>query len=156
MQQKIDHQNLIKKYESQNEKIDKLLAENTKLKASLNHQKATTELSEFQQRYNLKEALVAKILLKSITESEQYFLINRGKNDGIKKDMVAIYKHQIIGRVTNVFSYYSKILLITDSNSKISAYTEKTKSTGIVKGFNDINNCQLCYVSHLSKIQNSI
>ena len=154
-QRKIDHKNLIKKYESQKEKIEKLLSENIKLKASLNHQEITNELSEFQQRYNFDSAIFAKILIKNITETEQYFLINRGKNDNIEKDMVAIYKYQIIGKVIDVFKNYSKILLITDSNSKIAAYTDKTKATGIVNGFNDINYCQLCYVDHMKKIENN-
>ncbi|MFH1644161.1 MAG: rod shape-determining protein MreC [bacterium] len=152
-QKKTDHKNLIKEYEALKEKYDELIKENIELKSTINHQKNTDELTEFQQRYNQNNTLIAKVLLKNITESEQFFLINRGKNDEIKKDTVAIYKNQIIGRVTDVFSYYSKILLITDSNSKISAYTEKTKASGIVNGLNDITQCQLGYVNHLSKIQ---
>ncbi len=154
-QRRSEYKNLIKKYESQKEKTEQLLSENVKLKACLNHQKATDELSEFQQRYNFDTATFAKILVKNITATEQYFLINRGKNDNIEKDMVAICKHQIIGKVIDVFKNYSKVLLITDSNSKIAAYTNNTKATGIVNGFNDINHCQLCYVNHMSKIENN-
>lgn len=148
-----EYKNIIEKYETQKETIDELLSENIKLKASLNYQETAKVLAEFQQRYKVQDSIFSKILVKNITETEQYFLINRGKKDHVKKDMIAIYKNQLIGRVIDVFKNYSKILLITDPNSKIAAYTNKTKSTGIVKGFNDINHCQLCYVSHLSKIE---
>jgi len=149
------HKKLAKKYEQLQKENEELLSENIKMKASLKHYQASKELLEFQQRYNLQNAIFAKILVKNLSELEHYMLINRGKNDDIEKDMVALYKFQIIGRVTDVYTNHSKVLLITDSNCKIAAFANKTKASGIVKGANNINQCDFCYVSHLSKIENN-
>jgi len=149
------HKKLIKKYEQLQKENEELLKETIQLKSSLKHYQTSKELLEFQQRYDFKNATFAKILAKNLSEPEHYILINRGKNDNVEKEMAAIYKFQIIGRVTDVYTNHSKVLLITDSNCKIAAYASKTKASGIVKGGNTVNQCDFCYVSHLSKIENN-
>ena len=69
--------------------------------------------------------------------------------------MVAIYKFQLLGRVCEVFPWYSKISLITDSQSKVSAYINSNNACGIVEGTNFFNKCYLRYISHLAKIKNN-
>lgn len=128
------------------------MAENMQLKAIIHYDNISKELRDFQQRYNLSRMILAKILVKNITDDEHYFLINKGTNDGLKKDMTAIYKFQLIGKITEVFSNYSKVLLITDQMCKVAAYTNQTSSQGIVRGQNNINRCTMNYVSHLFKI----
>jgi len=124
-----------------------------KLNATLRQYELTKDLIEFQKRYDLKDAIIAKILAKNFSEEEHFYLINKGFQDGVEKNMVAIYKFQIIGKVTDVYKNYSKILLITDRKCKIAAYTNKTQAGGIVVGQNKINNCQMIYVNHLAKIE---
>jgi rod shape-determining protein MreC len=80
-------------------------------------------------------------------------LVDKGESSGIKKDMVAIYKFQILGRVTEAFSWYSKILLITDKKSKVAAYTNNTSAPGIVVGQNKTDTYQMVYTSHMHKIE---
>ncbi|MCK4264768.1 rod shape-determining protein MreC [Candidatus Babeliales bacterium] len=132
--------------------LEEALLENIQLKASLHHKEKTSELDDFQKRYSLN-GIFAKILIKNLDESEHYYLVNRGYKDGVTKNMVFIYKFQLVGRVAEIFSHHSKVNLITDAKSKIAAYTNMTNAQGIVNGFNKTNKCQLSYVSHLSKIE---
>jgi len=132
---------------------ENLIAENIQLKALLQYDKQSKDLIDFQQRYNLEDKTFAKILVKNIDDSEHYFLVNRGTRDGVKKNMVALYKFQIVGRVSTVFDRYSKVILITDQNCKIGAYATNTNALGIAQGSNKINAFSLNYVSHLQTIE---
>ena len=66
--------------------------------------------------------------------------------------MVAVHNTQLVGRVSEVFPYHCKVILITDSGCKVAAHTARSKAHGIVVGTNIINTCSLSYVSHLQKI----
>ncbi|HBS47828.1 TPA: hypothetical protein DEO28_01610 [Candidatus Dependentiae bacterium] len=129
-----------------------LIAENTKLKSMLNFDYLTKELIEFQKRYNLNNAVLSKILIKNFGSNEQYFIIDKGTKDHIEESMIAIYKNQIIGRVSEVYENYSKILLVSDFNCKISAYAKESKAPGICQGINQKNKCELAYVSQTNTL----
>jgi rod shape-determining protein MreC len=152
-EQKQNYQALRNDYQKLREDFQNLLHENIKQQASRHYFEQNKELVEFGQRYNLSDKIMAKILIRTIAEQEHSVIINRGARDGVKKDMIALDKFQIVGRVSQVFDYYSKLLLITDQNCKIAAYTNNTNASGIVHGQNNIRRCKLNYVSHLFKIE---
>lgn len=149
---KLRYQELEQKYQQVKNLYLAVLDENIKLKATMRYDFLSKELREFQQRYNLEHLPLAKVLVKNITDDEHYLLINKGAKDGVNKNMTALYKFQIVGKVTDVFEHYSKVILITDQSCKVAAYTSQTNAQGIVRGLNDINRCVMNYVSHLSTI----
>ena len=114
LSKKQTYQKLSKNYQELQKRYDALFAEFTKLRATARYDKLTQELLDFQKRYELPNALLAKVLTKNLSSEEHTIVINRGTYHGIEKDMIAIYKLQIIGKVTDVFDFYSKIILITD------------------------------------------
>lgn len=109
------------------------------------------ELLTFAERYNIA-GTQAHIMVKNLDDTSHYYLVNVGSRDGIKKDMVAIYQRHLVGRVTEVYDWYSKIMLITDEKSKVAAYTSKTHAPGIVQGYNVQTSCNFTYVSHLYQV----
>lgn len=135
------------------EKNENLLKENVSLQGTIHFDKKSQEILDFRKRYNLKDAIFANIITKNITENEHYFFIDRGKIHNIKKDMIAVYKFQIIGKIIDVFRWYSKVLLITDRNCKIAAYTNNTNASGICEGINNINKLKFNFVNHFSNIE---
>jgi rod shape-determining protein MreC len=137
------------------EKYDDVCSENIKIKATISFDTDTKELREFKERYNFDKMLLAKILVKNLKQDNQFFLIDRGKSSGIKKNMIGIYKTQILGKITEVHDYYSKLTLITDESCKVAAYTSSTKAKGIVIGQNKINLCKMHYVSHLLEVDDN-
>ena len=148
------YKNIKNKYQILLKNHYELTNKHIQLSATTHHYNSIKELLEFQKQYNLENTVMAKIILKNITDSEHFFLINKGRTSNIKINMLVLNEFQIVGRISRVHSFYSKVTLITDSKSKISAYTEQTNTTGIVQGSNKINQCNLSYVSHLSKIEN--
>ncbi len=129
--------------------VDELIA----LRAERHLYEGTKELATFMERYNI-DGLRAHIMTKNIDENSHYYLVNAGSNAGIKKDMVAVYQHHLVGRVVDVYAWYSKVLLITDEKSKIAAYTGKTHAPGIAQGYNQPTRCNFAYVSHLFQVLN--
>lgn len=59
-----------------------------------------------------------------------------GKSKNIKKGQVVMSNSGVIGRVDKVGQMYSKIILITDINSKIPVIVERTRVRGILSGDN--------------------
>lgn len=57
-------------------------------------------------------------------------------NKNIKKGQVVLSESGVIGRVERVGAVYSKIILITDINSKIPVMIEKSRIRGILSGDN--------------------
>lgn len=151
-QRKEKLESLMQRYQAMKIEYLELLIENTRLKATIRYDNLSKELREFQERYNFSSMILAKIIVKNITDDQHFFLLNKGTRDGIKKDMIALYKFHLVGRVTEVFDRYCKVILITDQTCKVSAYTSQTHSQGIVRGQNTFNRCTMHYVSHLFKV----
>lgn len=104
------------------------------------------ELLMFKKRYHTNHALIVDVISKQFSPSEHFFLIEGGKNKGIIPDMVAVYKNCLIGRVNEVYDRYSKIMLITDPQCKVSALCRKSLDRGIHEGTGALDVTQLSYV----------
>lgn len=146
--------NLYAVYRDLKKKYLKTMEENISLRGTLEYIKKSKDLIDFKDRYKLEDSILSKILIKNIDSSEHYIVVNRGERHGVKKNMAAIYKFQLIGRVSSVNPNYSKVSLITDSNSKVSAYANSSEVKGVVMGSNNIKTLNLRYVSHLKKLHN--
>ncbi len=153
LQKRNSYKELQINYSNIEEKNKKLLEENIKLKSSLHFAQNSRELLDFQKRYNIANTTFAKIITSNFSEEEHYFLVNKGSAQGIEKDMIAIYKFQVIGRVVQTYKWYSKILLITDQTSKVACHTNSTNAKGIVIGENKTDSYKMEYVNHLSEVE---
>lgn len=153
--QRDSYQTLSKKYNRLHANHIDLQAKFIKLAASSHHFEKTKDLIHFQERYKLSSATIAHIVSKNFSEQGHYFVVNRGSTHGISKNMTAIYKLQIVGRVVSVSPFYSRVMLITDKFCKIASFTNSTSAHGILAGNNTINKCQLTCVSHLSFIEDN-
>lgn len=118
---------------------DELRAENQKLLAE------TTELEKIKEENKfLREALeinlqkefkldLARIIGKDI--SSDFILIDRGEDDGIKKGMPVISSQKVLlGKVSEVFNNFSKVMLISSKESSFDAEIMNKDISGIVKG----------------------
>lgn len=132
---------------------ESLQAENIALKSILDHYNSVAELQEFKQRYSPDYGVTAQVILKNFGDTEHFFLLDAGSNRHIKPDMVVIYKNCLVGRIKEVFPYYSKAVLITDQSCKIAAQCTTTSARGIHQGNNKTDATRLLYISHLEKLQ---
>lgn len=142
---------------------DALCAENVALKAVCSYADETGDLRNFSKRYLLGNGQIGQVLARHFSSSSQFFLVDAGSSQGIKKDMVALYRNAIVGRVAEVYPWYCKVCLITDSDCKVASFCSpatisakknaKKGVSGIHEGINNVSHTILRYVSHLESIK---
>jgi rod shape-determining protein MreC len=64
----------------------------------------------------------------------RYLIISVGSNDGMAKGMPVVTERGLVGRIVEVNSRASKVLLITDSSSSVNAIIQSSRATGLVEG----------------------
>ncbi len=129
-----------------------LSAEVSGLKTLIAYHHDVDELIEFKARYLTEKARVCQIISKQIDAQQHSILVDAGSRKGVKVDMVAVYNNAIVGRVSEVYPLYCKIVLATDARCKIGALEINTKACGIYCGKNTLNVARLEQVSHLSNV----
>jgi rod shape-determining protein MreC len=129
-----------------------LLKENSALQAQLDYLSDCAECIDFKKRYNFDRGIIAQVLLKNCSTRAHFFLLDAGSSKGIKKDMVAVHNNHLVGRVSEVYPWYCKVVLITDSACHVAAKCRKTGSQGIQSGLNQFSTMDLSFVSHLDEI----
>ena len=104
-------------------KIDFLELENNQLKNLL---AAQVESSE--------SLISARILIDKQSPYLNSFIINAGSNKGIKNGMTVLSENNFIGRIVDVNFFSSRVLLISDLNSKVATITEPSGTHAILSG----------------------
>ncbi|HAU30447.1 TPA: hypothetical protein DCW54_02350 [Candidatus Dependentiae bacterium] len=111
------------------------------------------QLLSFAQRYNLTNAIPAQILLKNLTNEHQYMLVGCGANKYVHKNDIALAFHQLVGKVVEVYPFYSKVQLITDPKSRIAVECASTHTRGIAAGTGSCKKLTLSFAVHFSQIK---
>jgi rod shape-determining protein MreC len=76
----------------------------------------------------------AKVVGNTYTLQKNYVWVERGSNQGVKKDMAAISTDgSIVGVVVEVNENYSKIMSLLHRNSKVSAMLKRDKIAGSIE-----------------------
>jgi rod shape-determining protein MreC len=132
---------------------DDLQAELLELKATQNFAQETEEVRSFKDQYKNSAAVLVRVLMRQSGSGGNFFLVEGGENKGIHKDTAVVYKNCLIGKVTEVFPYYSKVVLISDPSCKVAAYCNVTGTQGIYHGAQLGLSGALTHVGHLSELQ---
>ncbi len=132
---------------------DALQEEIISLKGQIAYFGDIKELTEFKRRYDRGIACVGQILFSQFSSEGHYLLVDKGSSTGIKTDMIALYNNCLIGRVSEVYPWYCKVITITDAGCKIAAYCDRSHSYGIHEGCNALDITLIKRISHLSNIQ---
>lgn len=129
------------------------MAENIKLRSALAYYGSVAQIADFSERYSNKKATVAQVLLRSIGPDSHHYMLDKGSQHGVNKDMVAVYKNCLVGKVTHVYPLHCELMLITDGACRVSALCVDTKTTGIHVGTNQAQTTVLQRVSHLALVK---
>ncbi|WP_182187739.1 rod shape-determining protein MreC [Pectinatus frisingensis] len=105
---------------------NELEAENQRLKGLLNYKESTKQF----------DLVTASVIARDSATWINNVVINRGSNDGIKKDMPVVTPDGLVGAVIDVYGSYSVVALITDPRVAVGALVQRSDSrvAGIVKG----------------------
>ncbi|MEE8330130.1 MAG: rod shape-determining protein MreC [Thermodesulfovibrionia bacterium] len=71
--------------------------------------------------------------------------INKGMDDGISRDMVAVTPLGVVGRIHKVLKNRANIILMTDINSSVAVRIQSSRTGGVLEGRGN-DKCYLKYV----------
>ena len=121
--------------------IEKLRADNAKLKADLiNRKNADAQLKQLESILDLAgtagyKVVNAKVISQGSSQSfSQTVTIDIGSNAGIKKNMTVLSQTGIAGVVKDVFPTTALVMLATDPSFKIGVRIAGTQQIGILSG----------------------
>ncbi len=99
-----------------------------------------------------KYSIPALIIGRDPSNWSSVIFIDKGREDGIMKDMVVISGHGLVGRVRESGKTMSKVMLINDIDSKVGAIVQRSRGQGLLVGTPD-GKCRLIYLSLDSDIK---
>lgn len=120
------------------ELVNELVVENVRLKEMEAENEILRRLLDFAQSspgHTFKAAEVRSYVVGSEPNNLiKSILISAGSQDGIEAGMPVVTERGLVGRVEEVYPTLSKVRLITDPNSAVSALVQRTRTAGMVKG----------------------
>ncbi|MGA1112515.1 MAG: rod shape-determining protein MreC [Candidatus Pelagibacter sp.] len=119
---KKEEENLLEKYNAEKLANEYLISENNRLREIIGEQ----QLSQ--------GSIIAKVLLDKESPFLNSIIINKGSKDNIELGMAVVKGEYLIGKVVEVNFLTSRVILITDINSKIASIIEPIGIHVIVSG----------------------
>lgn len=130
-------------------KVDELENENRELKEFRFENKELRKALNIKDQFASFEPLGANIIAKNAGNWFDTFIIDRGNNDGIKKDFPVITSDGLVGRVTEPNTISSKVETLIDRNTVISARISQKGDLVRVKGDIEYRDQGLCIMDRI-------
>ncbi|OGO69748.1 MAG: rod shape-determining protein MreC [Chloroflexi bacterium RIFCSPLOWO2_12_FULL_71_12] len=113
--------------------IDQLTIENVRLReaAIAAEQAAQLEAAGSALPY---ESVAAPIIARDPSGILHTVMLGAGTDQGVQVGHIVVSERGLVGRVTQAGPTYSKVLLVTDPASTVSAIVQGSRATGIVRG----------------------
>ncbi len=128
------------------EELNKLLLEQQRYRDAVIENIRLRELlslKEKEQRY----VTAARVIAKGNDRWSNTLVIDKGRRDGLGKDMAVITVRGLVGKVSSLSDSYSSVLLINDINFSAAVRLEESRKEGIISGTGS-RNCILKYIPH--------
>ena len=115
-------------------KVDELTIDNSRLRQEQYELERLRELYKLDENYSDYTKIGAHVIANNGSNWFNDFTIDKGSNDGIKKDCNVLAGSGLVGIVTEVGSNYARVRSIIDDSSNISGMILSTSDTCIVRG----------------------
>ena len=115
------------------QQVDQLTLENVRLRERAFAAEQATQLATVARRLDF-ESVAAPVISRDPSGVLHTIVVGVGTNDGVHVDDVVVSDQGVVGRVSEVGANYSKVLLVTDSGSAVSALVQGSRAAGIVRG----------------------
>jgi rod shape-determining protein MreC len=81
--------------------------------------------------------VVARVIGRDPSNLQRYITLDIGKEAGIARNMPVVTDRGLVGRISEVGTGWSRVLLIIDVSSSVNALTQSTRASGLVEGQTD-------------------
>ena len=96
--------------------------------------------------------VAAQIIARDPSPWFKTIMIDKGESHGLAKGNPVLVSEGIVGKIINVSTSASRVLLITDRNSAVDALIQNSRVRGIVKGDN-ADNCLFVYALRKDEVK---
>ncbi len=147
--------------------VDRLKEENNELKEQLLLQNAQLSRMEYlksendrlnallqmDNKYTDFTTVSAKIIAKDPGNWYSNFIIDKGSDDGLQKNMAVLSGDGLVGRIKECGKNYSKVIAIIGDSNAITGQSIRTEDIGYITGdLSDIGSCKMEYISFDAEI----
>jgi rod shape-determining protein MreC len=113
--------------------VDRLTLENVQLREAAFAAQQAAKLDTVAKTLPF-ETVRAPVIARDPSNVLATIVLGVGTSDGVRVGHIVVSDQGLVGRVSEVGANYSKVLLITDQTSTLSALVEGSRATGIVRG----------------------
>jgi rod shape-determining protein MreC len=113
--------------------VDRLRLEQAALLEDARQGQRLQSMLNFQQKY-LYKTIAAQVIGASGSDQSRVFYLDKGKADGLARDMAVITAEGIVGKVRETFPHSAQVLCINDQSSGAGVILETTRIRGILRG----------------------
>lgn len=113
--------------------VDRLTLENVQLREAAVAAQQAAKLNDVAKTLPY-QTVQAPVIARDPSNILLGIVLGVGTDQGVKVDDVVVSEQGLVGRVSEAGANYSKVLLITDPSSSLSALVEGSRATGIVRG----------------------
>jgi rod shape-determining protein MreC len=115
------------------EQIEQMRLEQVRLNEDATQAHRLQSLLAFKEQF-IAKTVPAQVIGSSGSDLSRIIYIDKGENDGMKRDMAVITAGGIVGKVLQVFPSVSQVLLISDQSSGVGVLLEKSRLQGVLRG----------------------
>ena len=113
--------------------VDRLTLENVRLREAAVAAQQAAKL-DAAARALPYETIAAPVIARDPSGILQSVMLGAGSETGVRVGHVVVSEQGVVGRVSEVGPGYSKVLLVTDPASSVSALVQGSRATGIARG----------------------
>lgn len=113
--------------------VDRLRLEQAALLEDARQGQRLQAILDFQQKYIYK-TVPAQVIGSSGSDQSRVFYLDKGKGEGLARDMAIITAEGIVGKIREVFPHSAQVLAINDQSSGAGVILETTRTRGILRG----------------------
>lgn len=133
------------------QELSTLKQENLYLNERLAAQERLERLLELKESFQPVTA-GARVVARDPTGWFKAAWIDKGSQEGLRKDFAVIVPEGLVGRIVEVFPHRAKILLVIDPNSAVDGLASRSRDQGIIYGRGN-EDMVLRYLPHSASIQ---
>ena len=130
------------------QQLGELSMRNSELESRAAEAQRLAALLDFRDAHPDAPLLAARVIGGDAGAGRAIYL-NRGERDGVQQNMGVITPQGVVGKVLEVYSSTSQVLLLTDKNGGAGALLAKSRAQGAAKGSGD----QLLLLDYVSNDQ---
>ncbi len=110
-----------------------LANENARLREKLDQSFRITDTVTYYQKDSLFSYIAAKVIQNSVNKQNNYLLIDKGKDHGIREDMGVITSDGVVGTVVEVSEHYARVISVLHLQYKLNARVKKNNHLGSIE-----------------------